>query len=311
MVTGDVLVDTDTDDDDGAADAGANERSAGDEADGDELSAGGETSDIEPGDPDGEIGDVSGSGVSGADDDRYTAVGGVVRPVELSDNGLRMWQGLTNFIVDGDWLYFVSGAGFFRANIDFTAASFLYGDGPEPGEDFKVSGDRVFYIKSALSGDGGLYMMDFISGSQILIFSGETAGFDVFGDYIYFTDAADGSLYSLNIGVDIAPVRITIEGALGFDTVICRDDGVILARSINNGHALYLIDIAGELGNRLDDREDVTSGEDEPNGGIGVKRLTNGGVSVLANIGDYIYYEAWDMPGRLYRLDTNRPGAGL
>ncbi|MCL2060079.1 MAG: DUF5050 domain-containing protein [Oscillospiraceae bacterium] len=291
-----------------AADGTANGAPSGTdtgESSADGVSPGGETSDVEPGEAGGELREGAGedNGESGAADNGAGGAGGtsgsagggadaeipenVVFPEVLADNGMHMWHGMSQFRQFDDRLYFSSQAGFFSTDIGFMTATFVNGDGPEIGEDFLVSGDKAFFRRSIVSGESGLYMLDLKSGQQRRIFGGNAAGFDVSANFIYFTDADEGAMYMFDTDSDAPAVRMFEDGGLTGDIVICREGGGLVVRSPENGFALYVMD----------------------SDSFNVRKITEGGADVLAYYRDFIYYEAWDMPGTFIRLDVKRAGA--
>ena len=252
------------------------------------VAPGGETSDIEASELSMDTEETAGPDAGGESGEKSAEPAfDAVIPEVLSDNGMHMWHGLSNFRQYGDRLYFTSQAGFFSADIGFMTAAFITGEGPEIGEDFIVDGGRVFFKRGIVSGEGGLYMLDLANGVQKRIYGGIVAGFDISANIIYYTDAADGSLYMQDIDSDNPAVKILNENEMACDIVYCREGGGIVVRSPENGYGLYTVDIAKAQS----------------------RRLAGGGAGQLAYYRDFIYYEAWDMPGVFIRLDVKRAEA--
>jgi hypothetical protein len=197
---------------------------------------------------------------------------------------MHIWFGLSQFLQAGGNLYFASQAGFFSADLEFTHITFICGDGPEIGEDFKIHGDRVFFKRGLASGEGGLYMMDLDGVAQKRLFGGIARDFDISGNILYYTDEADGALYMLDVESESPAVRAFDDDDQTYDAVICREGGGLVVRSPVDGYGLY----AAEAGDAQ------------------TRRITEKGAGVYAYYRDFIYCEDWSSPDTFYRLDIAR-----
>jgi hypothetical protein len=183
--------------------------------------------------------------------------------------------GLSQIEQYGERLYFVSQAGFFSADMDFSSARFISGDGPESYEKFSIANGIVYFRKSGVTGKGGIYAMNLDGTGQRRLVDGGTGDFAAGDGYVFYIDA--------ELRVCRADALTGEQSRVGSWTAdrICMSGSGAIIRNTGDGFSLYQI------------QPDSGEGEKVSEAGVGGFQPLGGGKAVCA---------MWDGNGIRYAL---------
>ena len=195
--------------------------------------------------------------------------GGAVKTRRLEGGEGRVLVGVTQLEEYDGFMYFVSLAGFFVADLQLTSARLVTDDGPEQGAPFLLRDGSVYYQRDGVSSSPGIYEMALDSGTRRRLHDGLATAFDMepgASRYLYFTSQDDLSL-----------CRVSLENGeldrfmdLMSDMVVAAEPGLIV-RDLQGGYAIDAI-ATGDVATRL---------------------LVPGGVDGIVAAGGFVYYNAW------------------
>jgi hypothetical protein len=244
------------------------------------------------------------------DSDTSGVTDGIVIPLILVESRIRQWAGLSNITEYEGSLWFTTQAGFFRANTEFNTVTFVSGNGPVSGDEFKLVAGKVFFSRKSLYGTGrGLYSMDTDGGNVTRLFDGAAAGFDIDGNTLYYLDIRDGSLYKKDMTDASSEAVRVVDGATdtnvvdtsatGGATGAITADVIICYPSVSAGLEGAVIGTGGFITRRPDHNYDLYY--HRPDGQT--QRLTEGGSGIPVYFNNRLLYSAWNANETMRYLD--------
>ena len=208
-----------------------------------------------------------------------------MRSQKLTDPGINLFVGLTQIEKDDDKLYFVSEAGFFRADADFRTVTFLCDDGPNNREKFQIRSGSIFYLNRNSFDKNGLYVMDLDGNNKKMIIEGNIK--DFYAMMSFDTDFNDLTVYYINqddydyiYHGNIRTEQKVLVKDVSADKILV-ENGSIFYRNTSDRFSIYQLETDGSA----------------------QTMLINGGGSDLNILNDFIYYSNWLDSGRVYRTN--------